>query len=298
MRCDTTHLPEKKQQELKRITDTIVEMVPSVQMVILFGSHARGDWVEDRFEQDGRVYEYMSDYDILAITDSYTVADKTGLWTKVERRVREPDISNTWTTLIAHDIEFVNRRLSKAAYFFVDIKKEGICLYTSGKYDLAPIKQPDPKERLGNAKSDFEHWTEIALTFYETFEINLTKGIERPVFLKNAAFQLHQAAESFYHTLLLVFCGYKPKLHDLEKLGRLTGSFGKELLHIFPTTTEQERNRFLLLKKAYTEARYERSYRIEKEDLDYLSGQVHKLQQAVTLLCNRRIERYEKEAGV
>ena len=87
-------------------------MVPSAQMVILFGSHARGDWVEDRYEQDGRVYEYMSDYDILVVTETYPVADNVSLWHKVERRVQDPDISKTWTSLIAHDIEYVNRRLS------------------------------------------------------------------------------------------------------------------------------------------------------------------------------------------
>ena len=87
-------------------------MVPSTQMIILFGSHARGDWVEDRYEQDGRIYEYMSDFDILVVTETYRVADSVSLWHKVERRVQDPDISKTWTTLIAHDIEYVNRRLS------------------------------------------------------------------------------------------------------------------------------------------------------------------------------------------
>ena len=91
-------------------------------MVILFGSYARGDWVEDRYEQDGRIYEYASDYDILVTTDSFKVADSTSLWSKVERRIRSSEISRTWTTLIAHDIAYVNRRIAKASYFFSDIK--------------------------------------------------------------------------------------------------------------------------------------------------------------------------------
>jgi len=33
-------------------------------MIILFGSYARGEWVEDYQEN----YEYISDYDILVIT--------------------------------------------------------------------------------------------------------------------------------------------------------------------------------------------------------------------------------------
>ena len=48
MRRSLSHLPQRKKQELGRIADTIVEVVPATQMIILFGSHARGDWVEDR----------------------------------------------------------------------------------------------------------------------------------------------------------------------------------------------------------------------------------------------------------
>jgi uncharacterized protein len=291
MKRSTAHLPEKKRQELKRITETIVEAVPSVQMIILFGSHARGDWVQDVYEQDGRIYEYSSDYDILVITETYTIADKLSLWSRVERKIREPEISKTWTTIIAHDIEYVNRRLSKSAYFFADIKKEGICLYSSKKYRLAPLKEPDPRERHGNAKVNFEYWYKKAQDFFDGVDFYLSQ--DNPVM---AAFLLHQSAENLYHALLLVFTGYKPKVHDLEKLGRLTGSFGKELLTIFPSVTKQERNRFQLLKKAYTEARYEPSYTIQKEDLEYLSDRVRKLQKAVSLLCDQRIALYEKEA--
>ena len=149
---------------------------------------------------------------------------------------------------------------------------------------------------MGQARSHFEHWFESAITFYETFETNLAKGVTGPRFLRNAAFQLHQAAENLYHTLLLVFTGHKPKLHDLEKLKRLTGGFGKEILTIFPTVTEEERYRFQLLRRAYTEARYEPGYRIEKEDRDYLGERVCRLQEAVKPLCERRIAQYEEEA--
>jgi hypothetical protein len=87
----------------------------------------------------------------------------------------------------------------------------------------------------------------------------------------------------------------RAKVH-LEKLKRLTGGFGKELLTIFPTVTEEKRCRFQLLRRAYTEARYEPGYRIEKEDLDYLGERIRRLQEAVKPLCARRIEQYEEEA--
>jgi uncharacterized protein len=291
MRRSISHLPERKKQELGCIADIIVEMVPATQTIILFGSHARGDWVEDQYEKDGRIYEYMSDYDIMVVTDTRQAADSTALWSKVEKKIRDPKISKTWTTLITHDIDYVNRRIAKAAYFFIDVKKEGICLYNSRKHRLAPLCEPDPRERLGQAKANLEYWMTAANEFHIDFENAFRRGS-----YSKAAFELHQAAENLYHTLLLVFTGYKPKRHDLEKLGHLTSGFGKQLLTVFPIATEEERRRFQLLKRAYTEARYEPRYRITKEDLDYLADRVSHLREAVKHLCEQRIAKYEEEA--
>ncbi|MCE7062287.1 nucleotidyltransferase domain-containing protein [Dyadobacter sp. CY343] len=63
MKTSLSHLPEDKQEDLETLTKIILEKVPA-EMVILFGSHARGDWVEDYQENT----EYVSDYDILVIT--------------------------------------------------------------------------------------------------------------------------------------------------------------------------------------------------------------------------------------
>ena len=291
MKRSLSHLPKRKKDELRRITDIIVEMVPATQMIILFGSHARGDWVEDRYEKDGITYEYMSDYDILAVTDTRKAADSLSTWSKVEKRICDPAVSKTWTSIISHDIEYLNKRITKAAYFFVDIKKEGICLYNSQKHRLAQLCEPDPRERLGQAKADFEYWTKKAEEFFFGFQVYMGAA-----YWSTAAFTLHQATENLYHTLLLVFTGYKPKLHDLTKLGRRTGSFGKELLTVFPMATQEERHRFQLLKRAYTEARYEPRYRIAKEDLDYLADRVRRFQKIVKRLCEQRIAKYEEEA--
>ena len=40
------HFPKKKQEELKEILNFICQH-PEVGLVILFGSYARGDWVEE-----------------------------------------------------------------------------------------------------------------------------------------------------------------------------------------------------------------------------------------------------------
>jgi predicted nucleotidyltransferase len=45
MKTTLSHLPNDKQEELKTLTEIILSKVPA-EMIILFGSHARGDWVE------------------------------------------------------------------------------------------------------------------------------------------------------------------------------------------------------------------------------------------------------------
>ena len=37
-------------------------------MIILFGSYARGEWVEDIYTEGHITYEYISDFDILVLT--------------------------------------------------------------------------------------------------------------------------------------------------------------------------------------------------------------------------------------
>ena len=85
------------------------------------------------------------------------------------------------------------------------------------------------------------------------FWLNLTRkelnyGRSRTSF---AAFQLHQAVERFYSTVLLVFTGYKGKRHNIEKLGRQASGYDTAFLKVFPRATKEQDERFKLLKKAY-----------------------------------------------
>jgi predicted nucleotidyltransferase len=61
MKNALTHLPAEKRQELKAIMAAI-HAHPDVEMLILFGSYARGNWVEDVYEEEGIRYHYQSDF--------------------------------------------------------------------------------------------------------------------------------------------------------------------------------------------------------------------------------------------
>lgn len=65
----TETLPKHERAELKQVTSIIRELCDDVVMRILFGSFARGDWVEDEYKEGHIIYECKSDFDILVITE-------------------------------------------------------------------------------------------------------------------------------------------------------------------------------------------------------------------------------------
>ncbi|MCP2936305.1 hypothetical protein NK983_26825, partial [Salmonella enterica subsp. enterica serovar Typhimurium] len=79
------------------------------------------------------------------------------------------------------------------------------------------------------------------------------------------------------------------KTHDLDVLGRRAKSLHKEFGKVFPNASILERQRFMLLRKAYVDARYKMNYRITKADLDYLGERVALLRQLTELHCREKI---------
>jgi len=286
MKKSLAHLPAHKQEELKQIAN-VLSKEKNVTMVILFGSYARGDWVEHKYKKGHITYEYQSDFDILVIAQKLWNEQSRDVERELLKRIREIKGVKTWVNLILHSIGYVNGRLSSGQYFFVDIKKEGVSLFDRKKHKLKRIGKLSPKQRLGDAKRDFKVWLKSADEFFISYEMVLKKR-----FYKNAAFTLHQATERLYTTVLLVFTHYKPKLHDIEKLGQQAAALNPAFLKIFPKGTKKEKRLFDLLKRAYVDARYEESYKIKKSELEYLGKKVKKLQALTKKLCREKIESF------
>ncbi|WP_138481998.1 HEPN domain-containing protein [Dyadobacter bucti] len=284
MKTTLSHLPEDKQEELKTLTKIIVEKVPA-EMVILFGSHARGDWVEDFQEHT----EYVSDYDILVITKDRKSAKDGEKWWGLNERINSND-EQTSVTIIHHGIGFVNDKIERNEYFFVDILKEGIVLFDSEKFKLSEPKNMNPEERQKKAKEQFEPWFDSANNFFETFQFQFAKN-----WFKDSAFLLHQTTEKYYVTILLVFTDYKPKIHDIEKLGNQVEKLHSAFGMVFPKNTPEEKRLFELLQRAYIDSRYNMNYKIEKGELEYLSERVQLLKELTERICKERIEQFTKE---
>ncbi len=284
MKKSLRHLPKHKRDELRALVPIICEIIPNVEMIILFGSYARGTWVEDRYREDGTTYEYKSDYDLLILVENVHKAQNKGYRKRIRMAARHDAGCNTRLSLILHSVDEVNDALRDGSYFFADMKKEGILLFDSGTFKLARRKALNLDERREKAKENFELWFKDAKDFYKLYELSLEAGL-----YKKAAFLLHQAAENYYHTTLMVFTDYKPKLHDLEELGVNVSRLDARLKGAFPRNTEEERRLFNLLKRAYIDARYKKSYRIEKEELESLAERVRILQELTEQACNEKI---------
>jgi predicted nucleotidyltransferase/HEPN domain-containing protein len=272
MKTSLDHLPEQKRAQLRAITSILREGAP-LEMLILFGSHARGDWVQDP------VTGYASDFDLISIVETEKQAADLALWSELERRAREA-AGETPVTLIVHDIKFVNHEIRIGQYFFGDIVNEGVLLHDSRRFQLAKPKALNAEERLTLAERNFTNWFDSASEFWRGSRYYASRNL-----LKHAAFLLHQAAERYYHAALLVFTGYKQRTHDIEVLGRLSGEQHAGLVDALPKGAPEDRRLFDLLKKAYVDARYSMSYRITMEELRVLQERVLVLGGRVRAAC-------------
>jgi predicted nucleotidyltransferase/HEPN domain-containing protein len=288
MKIDFSFLPTHKQAELRALKEALIPRFSEIEMIILFGSYARGKWVEDFYTEKGNTYEYRSDYDLLIILSKNGHANSENLTQQITIRLNELQLK-TPVHPIYHGVEFVNHELREGNYFFGDIKKEGILLFTTSRYQLADKRDMSPAEVQAKAQMDFDNWFESAGFFFDDFKNNFEK--ER---YKQAAFQLHQATERYYGAIQLVFTGYKPKTHNLEELGNLAKACNMEFGKVFPQASLEERQRFELLKKAYVDARYNMDYKVSKSDLDYLSDRVQVLRKLTEKICKEKIVEFTK----
>lgn len=286
-------LPEHKQAEIRSFKEVLIPRFAEIEMIILFGSYARGKYVEDKYMEKGNTYEYKSDYDLLIILSKNGHANSDTLTQSITAKLKELKLTAP-VHPIYHGMEFVNHELLEGSYFFGDIKKEGIVLFTTNRYELAEKRDMSPAEMQAKAQRDFDNWFKSANMFYGVFEREFENGVVDEDHYKIAAFQLHQATERYYGAIQLVFTGYKPKTHDIEDLGALAKTCDIEFDKAFPKASKEEGDRFELLKKAYVDARYNMDYKISKEDLEYLSERVQVLRELTERICKEKIKNFIK----
>ncbi len=296
MRTDFDHLPPAKQRELEHVVQILFEEFSAAQenakgrrtrgrivKIVLYGSHARGGWVDEPHTAKG----YVSDFDLLVIVNQKELTDRASHWVKADERLIEEKLSGhlrTPVNFVVHSLQQVNDALAHGRFFFMDIARDGIAIFEADDKPLHESKPKTPEASLIMAREYFEEWFLGAADFADSASHLASKGR-----YKRATFLLHQAAESLYHCVLLVCTSYTPHNHNLAFLRTQAERLDLRLVDAFPRTNRKERAMFEKLKDAYVKARYSKHYRVNKEELEWLGERVEELGGIVHAVCTDRI---------
>jgi hypothetical protein len=159
MRTDLDHLPETKRRELARAVEVLFAEFETaiagrtmpykrngqILKVILFGSYARGDWVDDPASG------YISDYDLLVVVNDEKLTDVTDYWTTAdERLLRDYSISHRLTA----PVNFIVHCRPTSARRSPAICNTGVPDRTVGACSCSPSRRaPGSRMRLASRPS-------------------------------------------------------------------------------------------------------------------------------------------------
>ena len=302
MKTSLDHMPPQKQRELARVLEILHEEFEDalkegtadfkkrgrLLKVILFGSYAKGGWVDEPFTMKG----YRSDFDLLIIVNNSKLCDFAEYWHKAaDRLVREATIK-TPVSFIVHSRREVNKYLKEGQYFFSDIRREGVVLYELDDEPLAEPKPLSPEERLRIAMAHFEK----RFSTGQNYRV-LSKAALSGNMLNEAAFLLHQSLEQAYSCLLLTLTNYAPPSHNIKFLRSLAEEQDRQLAQAFPRDQHRERAWFNTLNEAYVKARYSKHFEISAEALQWLAERTALLLDLVKEACLKHLETLERRTA-
>ncbi|NOQ25295.1 MAG: HEPN domain-containing protein [Bacteroidales bacterium] len=274
-----SHLPENKIKELEIITERITA-TGKAEIIVLYGSYARGDYKEERGKHRGK----KSDYDILVIISDCDNDTKNKLRNELNRKFKDISVP---VQLIVEKEYYVNSNLREKQYFFTDVKREGKILFDTKKHKLEEPKELTPTRRREIAEADFQMWFNKGKGFF----IDKENAINRNDF-GLASFYTQQAVEMCYTAIEMVLTHYNPYEHNLETLRERIIKFDSRIKEVLPYETEEQIELFDYLNFAYIGGRYrsEEDFPISKEQLDYWSEEAQKLLGLTEQICNEKIE--------
>lgn len=291
MKKSISYLPSTNQRDLHYIVESVLTRIKQTEMIILFGSYARNDYVAyDEKYEFGKLQFYVSDYDILVVTsgvsDGVAIKALGNIEDLYYDRAKDPDRQPP-VQFISDDMKKLNKYLNEGRYFYTQIKQEGVVLYDSGKFKLARRRKLSFDEIKQQAQEYFEGKFERGNEFYEMAKLAAEKQ-----FFQMASFNLHQACENYIYAIRLVFTLENPKQHNLTKLLNSVKKYSSDFLKVFPQDTPEEKRLFELIKAAYVNGRYDPDFVVTKEDIDALVPKVELLRDITKRICEVKIGEY------
>jgi predicted nucleotidyltransferase/HEPN domain-containing protein len=286
------HLPVEKQEQILQAVEVIKEVSPA--KIMLFGSFARGTQQQGWSHDGNAVMDFNSDFDILVVLKDGEERKEVNIYDKITNKFRS---LGTPVSPMVHSIDQINRSLERGLYFFSEIIREGILLYDSGEFEFAQPRELTALEKQEIAQEYFDFWYPLANDFLETAITSFYKVKGSGKRLNYAIYNLFQATEGLYSTVLLVFTGYKPKTHNLEKLRAYSKGLSSEFDAVFPIHPKDryDEDLFELLKRSYIGAKYKMDFQITERELSDLIKRVEQMNKLVEQICKLKITSWGKE---
>ncbi|WP_145206703.1 nucleotidyltransferase domain-containing protein [Sphingobium sp. B2] len=304
MRTDLNHLPMSKQRELDRVVEILFQgfreatqeatgrrKSARILKVILFGSYARGDWVDAPFDAN----QFTSDYDILVIVNQKELTDGVLYWEGTEQRLFDAHqvekIIRTPVNFIVHTLQQVNDGLSHGRLLFTEIARDGVILYQSDDRPLAEAKPKTPEQAYLMAAEYFKELFPGAMWRFELAKFSHTNNRH-----SDAAFDFHQATEKLYRCVLTTLTFYAPRSTNIVFLRGMAEGLDRRLFDAWPRATHAERAMYQKLKDAYRKGQHSKHFEISSEELVWLQGRIQILGELVHEVCSGRIAKLKINA--
>lgn len=296
LKTSLDHLPEQTRRELEKAVNIVQrefaeavaeeppEGEPEILKIILYGSYARGGYVESLSAFDG----YRSDFDLLVVVNKedyadYVTCSDANEWFR--RLVRIP------VSLEAHGLEFVNEALSRHRPFFSDILKDGIVLYEKPGHPFVEPPPLTPELTYDIAKEHHEVWF---LDGKDIWKKLVDRTDERNS--GHLAIMLQRRADELYTAVLLVLTLYAPG-SDLENLRGLAETLDERLAAAWPRDTPAARRRFDRFKRAFLKDASQEVRDFTAAEVAWIAERVEHLEDLVGTICEERLTELAEAAG-
>ncbi len=283
------HLREEQRKQLATLVTVIVKVI-SPDKIICYGSRIICTQNWSCFLSGDCYQENTSaDYDFLIVTNNDEKRADDEIIQMIEQ-LAEP--LGCRVSSIVHKLPSVNETLEKGSRFFATLYHKAVLLYNG---NCLPLTDPPEDLSLDTVRSRIEkNWNKgfvIAQRFYHTATHCLSNGWN-----ELCLFMLHQAAQHCCMALLRAFMGYRSKTHNLARLLTMIENFSLAPAAIFPRVTKEENELFNLLRKAYSDARYNEDYTVTAEKAIILIDRIKELLVLAEQLYNQKLDTLDKES--
>lgn len=286
------HLSKNQLEKLAEVTKHIIKTVKP-ERIICYGSHTS-------ISQDWNVFSIGESYQQVTFPTTYNLLIVPGKEdVRLEHEViqlaeQQAEALHCHISVVIQSATTLNQSLENGVRFINTVFSKGLLLYNNNAGITTPSPTlPDMSVVKKAAEQQWQQNMEIAHRFLKSASDNL----QQP-WAEQAMFNLHQSVQHTCMALLRYFTGYKSTTHNLSRLLALLESFTCMFEGIFPCITEEEKELFNLLNRAYSEARYKDNYVVPVATAKILERRVKELIALAEALYEKQAELLKSETRI